>query len=366
MSKRRGDFVTLDDLIAEIGVDATRWFMLSRSHDTTIDLDLDAGEAQSPPTTRSTTCSTRHARIASMLRKAGRAVAAALAEPARRRAHPAERALIKKLLAFPGEVGRGGRAARAAPDRRLRARARAGRSPPSTATARCATPAPTRCARCGSAEVRATMASSPGRWASWGSRRRSRCDRPARRAPAGARARRRRPRSPAGPARRSRPAAPRRAARRGLEGEHGGAAARALGDRGVRDRAAERVGDDLGPRRRVDDAAPGADDRVLFRQVAVEQREAQRDRLEPGPQQLERRRGGGEALDRRAGAVAPARPALAGQQRQHVSPWPSGPSRDRALGLLRRGQLREPAQPGRTTLPPSDSSRRADAAGVEA
>ena len=35
MSKRRGDFVTLDELIDEIGVDATRWFMLQRSHDTT-------------------------------------------------------------------------------------------------------------------------------------------------------------------------------------------------------------------------------------------------------------------------------------------------------------------------------------------
>ena len=29
MSKRRGDFVTLDELIATIGVDATRWFMIS-------------------------------------------------------------------------------------------------------------------------------------------------------------------------------------------------------------------------------------------------------------------------------------------------------------------------------------------------
>ena len=41
MSKRAGEFVTLDDLVAEIGVDAARWFLLSRSHDTTIDLDLD-------------------------------------------------------------------------------------------------------------------------------------------------------------------------------------------------------------------------------------------------------------------------------------------------------------------------------------
>src|ERR1019366_8912827 len=32
MSKRRGDFITLDDLLDEIGVDATRFFMLQRSH----------------------------------------------------------------------------------------------------------------------------------------------------------------------------------------------------------------------------------------------------------------------------------------------------------------------------------------------
>ena len=40
MSKRSGEFVTLDDLVTEIGVDAARWFLLQRSHDTTIDLDL--------------------------------------------------------------------------------------------------------------------------------------------------------------------------------------------------------------------------------------------------------------------------------------------------------------------------------------
>src|ERR671932_242405 len=47
MSKRRGDFVTLDELIGEIGVDATRWFMLSRSHDSTVDLDIDLAKQQS-------------------------------------------------------------------------------------------------------------------------------------------------------------------------------------------------------------------------------------------------------------------------------------------------------------------------------
>ena len=41
MSKRRGEFVTLDELLDEIGVDATRFFMLQRSHDRTLDLDVE-------------------------------------------------------------------------------------------------------------------------------------------------------------------------------------------------------------------------------------------------------------------------------------------------------------------------------------
>src|SRR6202453_5122647 len=47
MSKRAGEFVTLDDLLAEIGVDAARWYLLARSHETTVDLDLDLAREQS-------------------------------------------------------------------------------------------------------------------------------------------------------------------------------------------------------------------------------------------------------------------------------------------------------------------------------
>jgi arginyl-tRNA synthetase len=47
MSKRAGEFVTLDDLVAEIGVDAARWYLLARSHDTTVDLDLDLARSES-------------------------------------------------------------------------------------------------------------------------------------------------------------------------------------------------------------------------------------------------------------------------------------------------------------------------------
>jgi arginyl-tRNA synthetase len=105
MSKRRGEFITLDDLIAEIGVDATRFFMLQRSHDTTVDLDLDLAREQSSENPVYYV-QYAHARIASVLRKAGEArVAAALAASWDGLAlDPAERELVKKLLAFPGEA----------------------------------------------------------------------------------------------------------------------------------------------------------------------------------------------------------------------------------------------------------------------
>jgi len=106
MSKRRGDFVTLEELIDEIGVDATRYFMLSRSADSTVDLDLRLATEQSAENPVYY-IQYAHARIASVLRKAGEErVAAALAAPREGLVlEPAERELVKKLLAFPAEVG---------------------------------------------------------------------------------------------------------------------------------------------------------------------------------------------------------------------------------------------------------------------
>jgi arginyl-tRNA synthetase len=105
MSKRRGDFVTLEELIDEIGVDATRFFMLSRSADSTVDLDLTLAREQSAENPVYYV-QYAHARIASLLRKAGEErVAAAMAAPRDGiTLEPAERELVKKLLAFPAEV----------------------------------------------------------------------------------------------------------------------------------------------------------------------------------------------------------------------------------------------------------------------
>jgi arginyl-tRNA synthetase len=107
MSKRAGEFVTLDELVEEIGVDAARWFLLNRSHDTTIEVDLELATSE---TSENPVYYVQyaHARISAVLRKAGDVrVADALAEgfPATGLAlHPSERALIAKLLAWPAEA----------------------------------------------------------------------------------------------------------------------------------------------------------------------------------------------------------------------------------------------------------------------
>lgn len=101
MSKRAGEFVTLDDLLDEIGSDAARWFLLNRSHDTTIDLDLDLA-VQENSTNPVYYVQYAHARIASLLAKAGDVDLAAVPESVA--LVPAERALVQRLLAFPAVV----------------------------------------------------------------------------------------------------------------------------------------------------------------------------------------------------------------------------------------------------------------------
>ena len=108
MSKRGGDFVTLDDLIEDIGVDATRFFLVQRSHETTLDLDLAVARAQSQDNPVYYV-QYAHARIASILRNAGderveTALGADLTTQTGDRLHPSERALVKRLLELPDEV----------------------------------------------------------------------------------------------------------------------------------------------------------------------------------------------------------------------------------------------------------------------
>jgi arginyl-tRNA synthetase len=99
MSKRSGEFVTLDDLVDEIGVDAARWFLLQRSHDTAIELDLDLAREQSRENPVYYV-QYAHARLASILREAP----ASAADWGALELHPSERELVKKLLLFPAEA----------------------------------------------------------------------------------------------------------------------------------------------------------------------------------------------------------------------------------------------------------------------
>ena len=41
MSKRKGDYITVEDLISEVGKDATRFIMLNRSSDVELDFDFE-------------------------------------------------------------------------------------------------------------------------------------------------------------------------------------------------------------------------------------------------------------------------------------------------------------------------------------
>jgi arginyl-tRNA synthetase len=69
MSKRAGEFITLDELLAEVGPDAARWYFGSRSHNSGIDFDIELAKKQSNENPVYYV-QYAHARIASIVRKA--------------------------------------------------------------------------------------------------------------------------------------------------------------------------------------------------------------------------------------------------------------------------------------------------------
>jgi arginyl-tRNA synthetase len=106
MSKRRGDVVFLEELLDTIGVDAARWYLVSRGHDQTIELDVDlaAERTQKNPVYY---VQYAHARIAGILRNAaeeGSLVAQSHAVDPVAPLEAEERELVKRLLEFPALV----------------------------------------------------------------------------------------------------------------------------------------------------------------------------------------------------------------------------------------------------------------------
>jgi arginyl-tRNA synthetase len=99
MSTRRGEMVTLAELIEAIGVDAARFFLVMRSHDQTLDLDIGLARQQSQENPVYYV-QYAHARIASILRNVPDDVEAAVPSDPGVFASPYERALIKRLESF--------------------------------------------------------------------------------------------------------------------------------------------------------------------------------------------------------------------------------------------------------------------------
>jgi arginyl-tRNA synthetase len=97
MSKRRGDIVTLDELIDEIGIDAARWYLVNRGPDQTIEIDVDlaAEKSQKNPVYY---VQYAHARIAGILRNAEGSPEDPYGTTTVERE---ERELIKRLAEFP-------------------------------------------------------------------------------------------------------------------------------------------------------------------------------------------------------------------------------------------------------------------------
>ena len=104
MSKRSGEFVTLDDLIDEVGKEAARFFFVMRNPDSHLDFDLDLAKSQSSDNPVFYV-QYAHARICSILRQA-QEKGISLDQGAENSVLKAEAELdlLKKIALFPTEV----------------------------------------------------------------------------------------------------------------------------------------------------------------------------------------------------------------------------------------------------------------------
>jgi arginyl-tRNA synthetase len=107
ISKRAGDYVTVRDLLDEVGRDAVRFFFLMRKADSqlTFDIDLARSRSEENPVYY---VQYAHARVCSVLDKAGMAVATAATELAAADlsalTNPYEEALLRRLADYPDEL----------------------------------------------------------------------------------------------------------------------------------------------------------------------------------------------------------------------------------------------------------------------
>jgi arginyl-tRNA synthetase len=102
MSTRKANFVTLDELMDEVGRDVTRFFFLMRSPSTHLEFDLDQARetGEKNPVFY---LQYAHARIRSILRKAEDEMDNESTDWSKL-SHPAELALIRAILGFPDAI----------------------------------------------------------------------------------------------------------------------------------------------------------------------------------------------------------------------------------------------------------------------
>lgn len=103
MSKRSGQYVTLDELIEEVGREVARFFFIMRSPDSALDFDLDLAKAESSDNPVYYV-QYAHARICSILSVAGVETPQAADVDLSSLKEENERALIRKLAEWPQEV----------------------------------------------------------------------------------------------------------------------------------------------------------------------------------------------------------------------------------------------------------------------
>jgi len=100
MSTRKANFVTLDELMDEVGSDVTRFFFLMRSPNTHLEFDI-AQAKEAGDKNPVFYLQYAHARIASILRKAEKEYSFDSETDLSNLTHEKEEALIKTLLRFP-------------------------------------------------------------------------------------------------------------------------------------------------------------------------------------------------------------------------------------------------------------------------
>jgi arginyl-tRNA synthetase len=101
LSKRTGDTISLREVLDEVGADAMRYFLLSRSADSQMEFDIDLAKEQSDENPVYY-IQYAHARICSILRHAGE-LSAASGDVALL-THPAELELMRAMLRLPEVV----------------------------------------------------------------------------------------------------------------------------------------------------------------------------------------------------------------------------------------------------------------------